>query len=303
MSVQGKIKRLYLIIEKIGKSTYAPNFEEVKEFLEDEGFQNLSERTLQRDLEALRWEFGIKIVCDRQNNNVYKIDYENSLEINSFLQILNTAITADILLESIKDYSKMIDYIQVGADSTFKGVSKLRELLFAVKNKREISFNYLPFYKEKPKQHILEPYLLKEYLNRWYIIGVDKAVNEFRTYGIDRLDDLKILTQSFERDEKIDPKELFEHTIGLNYNYSGIERVVLSFTPFQANYIKTQPLHPTQKVISEDDNECLIELYIVPNYEFIQRVLMNANGVKVFEPEWLKDEVLEILKLTIERYG
>ncbi|MFW5872640.1 MAG: helix-turn-helix transcriptional regulator [bacterium] len=300
MSIQAKIKRFYLIIEKIGNSKFSPTFNEIKGHLEDQGLK-LSHRTLQRDIEILRDEFGLKIDYDKIQN-VYRLDEENSYRLDSFLKILNTALTAEILVENLKDIHNLGDYIQLQNEINLKGLENLKSLLFAVHSHRVIHFDYTPFYREKAKQHTVEPYLLKEYMGRWYVIGIDTDINEFRIYGIERIEMLEVSTRQFVRNEKSDPKQLFDHVVGLNFNYADIEEVILNVTPIQWRYIKTQPIHKSQELIRESESEYIVRLTLIPNYEFIQRILMNASGVHVIKPLWLREKVIELLRETLKRY-
>ena len=95
---------------------------------------------------------------------------------------------------------------------------------------------------------------------------------------------------------------MFNKTIGLVYSENTVQTIVLSFTPTQGKYIKTLPLHPTQKILIDDESECRISLEIIPNYELTQQILKYGVTVKVIEPQWLADEIKEILKRTFEKY-
>jgi predicted DNA-binding transcriptional regulator YafY len=144
--------------------------------------------------------------------------------------------------------------------------------------------------------------LLKEYQNRWYVVGIIGGFNEFRTFGIDRIENLEIKTETFKPDKKMNPIEMFNKTIGLVYSENTPQTIVLSFTPTQGKYVKTLPLHSSQRILIDDEYECRISLEVVPNYELIQQILKHGETVNVVEPQWLKDEIKEILKRTLEKY-
>jgi predicted DNA-binding transcriptional regulator YafY len=144
--------------------------------------------------------------------------------------------------------------------------------------------------------------LLKEYQNRWYVVGIIGVFNEFRTFGIDRIENLEIKTETFKPDKKMNPIEMFNKTIGLVYSENTAQTIVLSFTPTQGKYIKTLPLHSSQKTLIDDEKECRISLEVVPNYELTQQILKHGETVKVIEPQWLVDEVNGILERTLGNY-
>lgn len=299
MSRQGTIRRYTLIIEKINSNQY-PSFNDIKDYLDDFGF-NVSKRTIERDIEAIRNEFGLEITFNRTKEG-YWIDKENSINIPSFMRFLEIVNTAELLKESLSDSKETLNHISFDQGGGLKGIEYLKPLLKAIKERRKIKFKHSSFQSEKTRKYSMKPYLLKEYQNRWYIVGYVSGINDFRTFGLDRIDELEIRTELFEVDKKINLQEKFEQAIGVVYSIAEMQKVVLSFTPSQGKYIKSLPMHSSQKVIVDNDDECRIELFIVPNYELSQQILMHHNQVKVIEPTWLKDEIKKHLKEALNQY-
>ncbi|MCB0472772.1 MAG: WYL domain-containing protein [Flavobacteriaceae bacterium] len=299
MSKHGVIRRYTLIIEKIRRNQF-PSFNVIKDFLFDNGFE-VSVRTIQRDIEQIRFEFGIEIKFDRGRNG-YFIDTELSTNIGTFLRFLEIVNTAELLTESLRESKDTLNYISFESEGDLKGIENLKPLLFSVKNKRKITFIHENFETGKKSNYSVRPYLLKEYQNRWYIIGLVQDINEFRTFGIDRIFNLEVKEEVFIKDAKIDPVELFENTIGLTYTISELEEVILSFTPLQAKYVNTLPLHKSQEIIKEDKNEVHVKLNIIPNYEFKQKIMMLGEKVKVLKPIWFADDIKRSLEETLKKY-
>ena len=95
---------------------------------------------------------------------------------------------------------------------------------------------------------------------------------------------------------------MFNNIIGVFYTSDKLEEVILSFTPLQGKYVKTLPLHWSQKTIIDNDNEFRIALYVVPNIELKQQILKHGDTVQVIEPQWLADEIAHILTRTLQQY-
>lgn len=131
MSAQGTIKRYFLIIEKITSTKY-PSFQVLKDHLSDHGFE-ISERTLQRNIEQIRYEFGIEIKYGRAQNGYYT-DKDESVNYDAFMKFLEIVSTADLLTESLKDGKDVMSYISFETDGNLKGVENLKSILFAIKN-------------------------------------------------------------------------------------------------------------------------------------------------------------------------
>lgn len=299
MSNYATIRRYSLIIEKVGNNQFA-TFNEIKNYLLRHDF-NVSDRTLQRDIKQLRYEFGIEIEYNRFKNG-YFINEDLSLDIESFVRFFEIVNTADLLIESLKESKDTLDYISFEAQGSLKGIENLKPLLFAIKNRRVISFTHENFYEKTHSTHTVKPYLLKEYQNRWYLIGTIKPTDEFRTFGIDRISNLVVSETTFKPSKKKKASKLFEHTIGLTYSLGEVEDVVLSFTALQGKYIKTLPLHSSQRILVDNEKELQIKLKIIPNFEFQQQLLKLGDNVKVLQPQWLADEIKTVLTNTLKQY-
>lgn len=299
MPTHSTIKRYTLIIEKIGRKLY-PSFEVIRDYLVDHDFE-ISARTLQRDIEQIRFEFGVEIKYDRTRNGYY-IDTDTGINTDTFLRFLEIVNTAELLTESLRESKDSLHYISFESHGTLRGVDNLKPLLFAIKNNRRVTFMHENFETGKQRTYSVKPCLLKEYQNRWYLIGTIEGSKEFRTFGIDRIMNLEVLKVTFKPETKINPIELFENTIGVSYSDNELEDVVLSFTPLQAKYVISLPFHWSQKIVKENTREVQIQLRIIPNFEFIQKILMLGENVKVIKPTWLADEIKRSLLNSLKKY-
>lgn len=299
MSKQGYIRRYALIIEKVNTNRF-PSFAGIKDFLFDNGFE-ISTRTLQRDIEQIRCEFGIEITYERERNG-YFIDTENSINIDGFLRLLEISNTAELLMASLKESRDTLSFIQFESFGQLRGIENLKPLLSAIKNQRVVRFHHQNFHTGEVKIFTINPYLLKEYQNRWYLIGKIKSQDFFISFGIDRITDLIVMDEVFEQDAKNNPAALFENITGLSESESEPQEIILSFTPIQGKYIKSLPLHKSQQIIVDNDAELRIKLKLVPNFEFRQKILMLGEAVKVIKPNSLVKDISQSLKNALAQY-
>ena len=168
MSSLSKLHRLYLLIEKV-EGAYHPNFNELYDHYYNHGFE-LSKRTLQRDLNTLRVEFGMEVAYSDHYKRYY-IDRERSINVDSFYRFLEYANTAELLSESIKENKNDLEFIHFESQGKLKGLPLLRDLMFAIRNKRIITFTHYNFIRETNRSFTVQPYGLKEYQSRWYVVG------------------------------------------------------------------------------------------------------------------------------------
>ena len=175
-----------------------------------------------------------------------------------------------------------------------------KTVLNAIQLQLPINFNHHSFYHLKEEIYTLKPYFLKQYQNRWYVIG--ETEKGYRTFGIDRIENITIGTKKF-KPKTEEAKERFSNVVGLNYMDHKMEKIQLSFHISQKRYVLSLPLHHSQKEINTETTDTFdIELRIHPNFEFRQQVLKYGSLVKVLEPKWLAEEIKEELRRGFENY-
>jgi len=288
MSAQAIIRRYKRIVD-ILESGQFPSMDDIQSYIEQVGLK-ASKRTLERDFEAIRNEFDVEIEYNKHKRG-YFINKDMSLPIDSFLRLLEMVETANVFQESLRESKDTLSYIDFENEGTVSGIDYLRPLLQATRNHQRVRFNHESYQSGKKRKYQLKPYLIKEYQGRWYIVGEVAGMNAIRTFGIDRIHDLEVLTQTFEPKEDLNIKERFDDVVGLTYEGSEKQRILLAFAPEQMPYLKSLPLHRSQRILEENDQESLVEFHLIPNFEFIQRLFTFMDNVKVVEPEWLVEEV------------
>jgi predicted DNA-binding transcriptional regulator YafY len=144
---------------------------------------------------------------------------------------------------------------------------------------------------------------MKEFRNRWYVLGYSEARHFIITLALDRIIKLKEANTAFKENKKLKPKEYFKHTLGITLGKGPVEDIELWFSPTMAPYIKTQHLHHTQKTIHEDKHGLTINLKLIPNPELLQLLLSYCGNVKVLAPVSLKEKYREDISKGMEMCG
>ncbi|MBY0425529.1 MAG: WYL domain-containing protein, partial [Cytophagales bacterium] len=140
------------------------------------------------------------------------------------------------------------------------------------------------------------PYCLKEYKNRWYIVGYIEERDDIRTFGLDRIVKFERTAISFRMEKGFVPEVYFKFSFGITVGSGIPEKIVLEFSYPQADYIKTQYLHETQQILSDDGQVIQIQLEVIPSFELKSTILSFGDQVKVVHPLWLRVELDEIYK-------
>ena len=288
MSTHGTLKCYSLIINRLLRKTY-PSFDELREFLHEEGFE-ISHRTLQRQFENVRNDFGVDIRYDNKKNG-YFIDEEYSNSLHFFLRFIAIIQTADLLKESLKSSKDTLRHISFEVDGQVRGVEHLSTILLAIKDRRMLSFEHQNYQTGRKRSFTIAPLLLKEYQHRWYVIGKQDNEKLLRSFGIDRIENVQALPDIFVADPTLDPLKKFEHVIGLLGTENHPEEVELQFQASQEKYVESLPLHHSQQVISRNNESVIIRLTVAINYELVQRLLMYGDSVKILKPKHLVESL------------
>jgi len=297
MSQFKSVERLSLILSYVNDHHF-PSMLAILQYLTDKDLIP-TERTVQRDLKTLRDLCFIEIKYSRLHKG-YFIDEDSKVDFQNWMHVFELFNTARVINEALIKSASNIEYIDFDRSSIHLNNDVLGKILTSIVDRRKISFDHQNFWQKDTKRIGLYPHLLKQYQNRWYVFGCFPT-GEFRSFGLERISNIKVLSETFKPKMK-HPKNAFDEVVGLVYSQSEVENVVLSFTAEQGKYIKTQPLHSTQKIIIDDQTELRIQLNVRPNYELQEQILKQGDRVKVMEPEWLKQEIVERLRRALGRY-
>jgi predicted DNA-binding transcriptional regulator YafY len=297
MSQFKSVERLSIILSYVNEHHY-PSKEAIMLHLEEKDLFP-TERTFQRDLKTLRDMCFIEVNYNRMHNG-YCIDAESKAEFDNWMHVFELFNTARVINETLVKSASNIEYIDFDRLSIHLKNEILGKMLSAIVDRSKITFEHQNFWQKETKRIGLYPHLLKQYQNRWYVFGCFPN-GDFRSFGLERISNLEVLSETFKPKMK-HPKDAFDEVVGLVYSQSKVEDVILSYTAEQGKYIKTQPIHSSQKIIIDDENEFRIQLRVRPNYELQEQILKQGERVRVLEPEWLRDDIKNRLKAALQNY-
>ena len=300
MSKKQFLKRYSLIINKLRKN--ASSFEEIQKYLveqsiNDEENYEISIRTFQREIKEIASTHNIEIKYFR-SENVYKIINDGNEERNERL------MESFEIIDALKISSNLSNHLILEKRKPL-GTNNMNYLIHAIKNRNEIHFSYSKYWTEElvDTQRKVQPIALKEARFRWYLVAKDMKDNRVKTFGLDRITNLKITNLKFIFPKNYNPEETFRYSFGIiNEDNKEPQKIVLSFSFEQGKYIKSLPLHHSQKELTNDENEYRIELLLHPTYDFVMELLSIGAEVKVLEPESLKNEMIKKIEATLNRY-
>lgn len=296
MSKRGYISRYLLILKKLKAKPYS-TYEELQDYIENQfdflqmqdntlniGF---SKRTLQRDIREIRNTFGIDIEYSKQSKGYFisqseleNMNFQRMIEAFDMFNSLNVAqdLTPFIYLEKRRP----------------QGTENLYGLLHGIKNKLQIKFSYQKFWEDEITERVVEPYALKEFKNRWYVMAKDSKDGYIKSFALDRLTNLDITKRIFASPKTYNIEESYRYCFGIiSPNDEEPQEIILSFDPVQGKYIKTLPLHDTQQVLIDNEDELQIKLKLCVTHDLVMELLSFGDNMKVLQPSSLRLKIKE----------
>lgn len=185
-----------------------------------------------------------------------------------------------------------------------RGIEHFTALFNAIINKQVLKIEYKASFGE-PQQYEIHPYFLKQYNNRWFLFGISQleGQNKLMNMAIDRIVGFEPMHQvEYIENKDIDFVEYFDDVIGVTVpNDKSIEKIRLKIDKARYSYMNSKPIHPTQTVKEKNEEYAVIELKLIPNYEFETLLLGFADSVEILEPESLRETISSRARKIIEK--
>ena len=284
--------------------------------LNDEREISIPDRTFHRHREAVSELFGLDIDYDRSSNTYY-IGNASDFTNNEVRQWLINSFSVSNLLEEAHEMRRHILFEPVPSGQRY-----LTTLIEAIRDSHAVEMTYRRFSvvsdgvklsDNKPHTFFFEPYCLKCFKQRWYVVG-RKALRDVdgkqpsadnntpRVYALDRVLALTPTDRHFTAAKDFDPETFFLYCYGVSGMFEDPEVVRVKVDEQQANYMRSLPLHPSQQEIERTEDYSIFSFFLVPNTEFRQALWQHAAHLEILAPEWLREETAYEVKHLYLKY-
>lgn len=310
-----------------------PTIDDLLEACEDTLGKQLSKSTIEKDIAAMKFDgslgFEAPIKFSRRYRGYYYDDPNytiNEVPLNDD-EVEAIRFAAETLhqfkeIGIFKQYESAIDKIldrvnisqefEESADDfvqfehlpTIRGNEFLGTILNAIKDRKKLHFDYQSYKKISKSRRTVHPYLLKEYSNRWYLICWSEERETFVVFGLDRIENLEVGEERYEAHTAFNSDHFFRHSLGITTDSTQQpQKIILACHPVLGKYLKSQPIHASQKVLVDNEQICEVELYVLETYELLEKIQSFGNQVEVKSPLSLREKVKEQLKETLAKYN
>lgn len=242
--------------------------------------------------------FGILIDCEQRGGYHYYIANPKELSEGKLRTwLLNTYGTAETLSSNLSIHDRIL------TENIPSSQDHLSTVLEAMKSNNMLHITFKAFTMKEPKRFLVEPYCVKMSAQRWYMLARNTEHKNLRLYSLDRIEAVEISNTRFVLPNDFNAKDYFAEFFGIVLDESvPLQTIILRADKYHQNYMRTLPLHPTQREIFACDDYADFELKLRPTYDFYMKLMSFGNMIKVLEPKNLQEEICKWLENTIEMY-
>ena len=253
--------------------------------------------TFNRYRTAIEEIFGINIECRRKGYQ-YFIENDDILKSNSLIHwMIDSLSVGNMLMDSLSMKDRIL------LENIPSGKMHLQPIINAMKQGKKIRIEYQRFGKQEVRRITVEPYAIKVFKQRWYLLANDNKWEMPAVYALDRIVSLEETDEKFEYPMDFDAEAFFKDCYGVLCGTNDkAQKIVLRAYPPYVNYLRTLPLHSSQKELDSTPEYADFELYLRPTFDFRQELLCQGDEVEVLEPKAFREEMKQMAQNIVNRY-
>ena len=321
MSQRQQLERIMEIDRRIREGAY-PNAEKMAEILE------VSKRVIYNDRSFMIYRLGAPIEYDREHGGWFYTDKTWILpgmmvsegELLAFflsMEIAKRFIGTDLESPLRSAVGKIADSVRgpVSVDTntlrshyTFSGPTTslinentLINLHQAITNRQRVWMRYFTAGRGEMTERVVFPYHMHNFQGDWFLIAFDTLRKDYRIFLVARIEEWRLLSETFERDEAFSPEDWISSAFQV-YGGTEVEEVSIWFSPQKAQFIRERLWHPSQRIEEQEDGSLILHLRTGGLVEVMHWVLQFGSEAEVLSPEWLRKACKDEIEKIIERY-
>ena len=227
--------------------------------------------------------FDVTIKCNTRGE--YYIEDGNNLHSDDWRNRMFQLFAMNSLIKDSKELRHRILHEHVPSGDKF-----LTTVVEAMRDSCVLEMTYQGFAKTEPSSFMVEPYCLKMFKQRWYMLALSTGIDEIRVYSLDRIHAIEPTSRKYKLPKGFDAELYFRNTYGVSGMECDPQLVEIRIEAYQANYLRTLPIHSSQEEIERNDDYSVFRYNIVPTFEFMQELRKQGSTLEVLSPKWLRDE-------------
>ena len=259
--------------------------------------KDIPRRTFDYHRKEIEMLFNLNIVCDKRDNT-YHVEDDSSFRNDELRRWLVNSVAVSSIVREAEDLEKQIALEYIPSSEPF-----LPDIIQALRENKVVSFTYQSFDRKTPTQHSLMPYALKLFRQRWYIVGKPLDDEKILIFATDRISTFTVEKQTFKYPTDFDINDYYRDSFGIIIE-DGLpcEHIVIKVASSQVKYLRSLPLHHSQRETTTTPDYSIFEYNLKPTYDFEQEVLSHREDFEVLQPHSFRDRIKTIIKDMYQRY-
>lgn len=289
---------------------------------------NVSKRSIQLDIQLMRSDklgYNAPIVVYDKKYYRYANENYSITDIPLTENDMNVLSETVEMLKQFKDFSlfselngiiqrledkvytettKQSSIIHLDKNEKLKGLEHLDLLYQAILKELCLSINYQSFKARDASDITFHPFILKQFNNRWFVVGRKESSEQIQTLALDRISKIDYNLEVSYKNDAFDGDDYYKHTIGVTVlGERHVKEIELKLDAYNAPYVLTKPFHHTQEVLERfDDGSVLIKIKVHLNYELERLILGFGNSIEVLKPRQLRNRIRKKLNSAASLY-
>lgn len=290
--------RYIWLVDTIYRHPDGMTFEEINEKWERSGHlagNPLPLRTFHNHRSAIEDLFEINIECNKRTYR-YFIDNVDDLPKGGVRRWLLNSFAVNNLINESHKIKQRIQFEDIPS-----GQQHLTTIIEAMRDGVKLTMSYRSYSMTEPVEFEIEPYFVKVFKQRWYVIAKSDLV---RIYALDRIQSLVPSTHKFKMPADFDPENYFNDCYGIIHD-TGVEpqEVIIKVSERQSNYLRALPLHRSQQETETTSSYSIFRYYIKPTFDFRQEILSMGEDAEVLQPISFRAEIMKVNKKIVGFYS
>lgn len=299
------ISKTYLryiwLIDTIDKSRIPLDFEHIVKLWQASPYAymgGLSIRTFHEHRKGIKEMFDIDIACDKSSLFTYYIKNPEVLKKNTYAQMLLRKYSVP---QDFSTFSMMRDRIIL--EEIQHGTAYFDAIIEAMRNNTEVVVDYQR-YGGQLETLTLQPYALKVYNRRWYVLGYIKEKEAIRHLALERFINFHATNIQFDFPKDFIPRKYYDNVVGIYVNDQlPLEKIKIRVYGVEVEYLRMLPLHKSQCEVKSKYGEYAEFTYrvcLTPDLK--SKLLSLGSHVEVLEPLEYREKIMSEIKDAMNRY-
>lgn len=249
----------------------------------------IPKRTFDEYRKGIEQTFDIRIACSSNGYKYYIYDMDE-LKSNTVKSWLINAFSVSNIIQDSRKLKDRIEFEQIPS-----GNDNLLTIIEAMQRGKRLRIVYQAFYSTMPSVYIAEPYCVRVFRQRWYMLGANPETGKLYTYALDRMSEVAITDEDFTVPDSFDMKTYYKDWFGIivmpeEYDKETI-RLKASTRHYKRDYLLKLPLHESQKEIEHTSEYSVFEYHTYLTEDFFQEILAHGPDVEILSPQWVREEM------------